>query len=315
MPKTYIIGHTQPDTDSAVAALALEYLYKQKKCFKYLDPQAVTASPINAETQYLFDRFGVTPPTVISAQDISPQDNVVLVDHNEATQRLPGLNEAQIVDVVDHHKANLSLPAPIYMTFKAWGSSSTIAHYLMEQNQVKPDKKLAGLMLSAILSDTVGFKSSTTTDRDKEVGQKLAKLAGLDDVDALTLDIFKAKSDTSNLTIDQLATKDHKVFEFNGQKIFINQIETVEPNQILEDKRSKLMPALEKLRQEMKLDLVFVAVTDILQVNTKLLLPSDQEIKVAQKAFGGQVSNNILDIGPKLSRKKEIAPAIEQALA
>ncbi|MBU0979085.1 manganese-dependent inorganic pyrophosphatase [Patescibacteria group bacterium] len=314
MPKTFILGHIQPDTDSVVAALGLEYLYQQKKCFEYLDPQAVTAGPLNGETKYLFERFGVTPPAQITAQDIGPDDQVVLVDHNEASQRLPNLDETQIVDIIDHHKVHLNLASPIYMTFKTWGSSTTIVFYLMQQSQVQPDKPLASLMLSAILSDTLGFKSPTCTNRDRDQAQELAKLAGIDDIEALTLDIFKAKSNVAGLSADQLATNDYKVLEMNHQKVFINQVETVEQTKLLEERQSELIAALEKVRQDMKLDLVVMAVTDILQVNTKLLLPSDLEATVAVKAFGGQVQNHVLDIGPKLSRKKEIVPALEKAL-
>ena len=228
MPKTFILGHIQPDTDSVVAALGLEYLYKQKDCFGYSDPQAATAGPINGETKYLFERFGVKPPTQVTAQDIKPEDQVVLVDHNEDSQRLPDLKADQIVDIIDHHKVNLQLASPIFMTFKTWGSSTTIVYWLMQQNQVQPDQKLASLMLSAILSDTVGFKSSTATQRDRDEAHELAQLAGLSDIEALTLDIFKAKSDVSRLSADQLATNDYKVAEINKQRVFINQVETVE---------------------------------------------------------------------------------------
>jgi manganese-dependent inorganic pyrophosphatase len=314
MGTTYILGHAQPDTDSVVAAMALEYLYSQKSCFGYTQPQAGVVDPINQETKYLFERFEVTPPAQVTASDIKPEDKLVLVDHNEASQRLPGLNETQIVDVIDHHKANLNLPAPIYMTFKTWGSSSTIVYYLMQQNQVKPDKKLASLMLAAILSDTVGFKSATTDSKDKEMAGELAQLAGINNIDAFTLDIFKAKSSISGLSTAQLATKDYKVFEFGGKKIFINQIETVEPEKIILEQKTALLEELGKIRQDMKLDLVLVAITDILHVNTKLLVPTTAEQMVAEKAFGGQILDHLLDIGPKLSRKKEIAPAIEQAL-
>lgn len=313
MSTTYIIGHQKPDTDSVVAAMALEFLYSQKECFGYEKPEARIVDPINPETTYLLKRFGVTAPKLLTAKEITKDDQVVLVDHNETSQRLAELNQDQIVEIVDHHKANLNLGKPIYLTFKTWGSSATIVYHLMKQNEVSPDKTLASLMLAAILSDTVGYKSATTTQKDKEYGAELAKLAEIKDVAAFTLDIFKAKSDVSQLSAEQIVQNDYKVFEFE-KKTFINQIETVEQDKILSEKKAELLEAMQTVKAQQGVELLFVAVTDILQVNTKLLLAGDAEVTVAEAAFGGTAVENVLDIGPKMSRKKEIAPVIEAAL-
>ena len=320
--KTYIIGHTKPDTDAVVAAMALEFLYKNAQCFEYQNPQAVISDPLNPETTFLFQKFAVATPQQITSADITPEDKVILVDHNEASQRMAGLDtelESQIVEIVDHHKCNLSLNNPIFMTFKAWGSSSTIAYFLMKQNNVTPSKTLASLMLAAILSDTVGYKSATCTPKDQEVGAQLAQIAQISDVAAFTLEIFKAKSDISSLTNEQIVKNDYKVFEFaNSQggttKTMIDQLETVEQDLVLSEKKESLLTAMQSVKAELGVELLFVAITDILQVNTKLLILSEAEATVAQKAFGGTVQDNVLDIGPKMSRKKEFAPALEKAL-
>lgn len=313
MSKTYIIGHTKPDTDAVVAAMALEYLYKKEECFCHPDAEAVIADPLNPETQFLFEKFGVESPRLITSDDISHDDKIVLVDHNEASQRLEGISEDQIAEVLDHHKVNLNLSQPIFMTFKAWGSSSTIVYYLMKQQNLVPDKTLASLLLAAILSDTVGYKSATSTKKDKELGTELAKIAEITDVDAFTLEIFKAKSNVSDLTDEQIVKNDYKIFEF-GKKTMIDQLETVEQSAILQNKKQDLLSAMQKVKDELQVELLFVAITDILNVNTKLLILSDAEKAVAEAAFGGTTEDNILDIGPKMSRKKEIAPAIEKAL-
>jgi manganese-dependent inorganic pyrophosphatase len=313
MPTTYIIGHRKPDTDSVVAAMALQYLYSQLDCFGYQQPQAVIVDPLNPETNYLFEKFGVETPQLITAGDISPDDQVVLVDHNEASQRLEGLNENQIVDVIDHHKANLNLGKPIYMTFKTWGSSCTIAYHLMKQNQVVPDQKLASLMLAAILSDTVGFKGATTDETDQKYGQELAEIAGIADIDAFALEIFKAKSDISALNNEEIVQNDYKIYDFS-QKTFISQLETVEQESLITNKKDELLAAMLEVKKQQNVELLFVAVTDVLQVNTKILLAGEKEAAIAQAAFGGTAVDNVLDIGPKMSRKKEIAPAIEGVL-
>lgn len=313
MTTTYIIGHRKPDTDSVVAAMALEYLYQQKKCFGYDLPQAVITTTLNPETSYLFNKFGVKTPRLITADDIKKDDQVVLVDHNEESQRLTALNPDQIVDIIDHHKINLNLSKPVDATFKTWGSSSTIVYSLMEQQDVKPDKTLASLLLAAILSDTVGLKSATSADKDKDYVQKLAKIAEINDVDAFTLEIFKAKSDISQLSDKEIVTNDYKIFEF-GQKTLISQLETVQQDEILKNKKDDLLAALAAIKTEQGVELIFCAITDILKINTKLLLLGDEEQAVAQKAFGGGVEDHVLDIGPKMSRKKEMAPAIEKSL-
>lgn len=314
MPKTYIIGHSKPDTDAVVAAMAQQYFEEQLPSQRAGSPEAVIADPLNPETAFLFEKFGVAPPRLITAADIAPEDSVILVDHNEESQRLPGLNPDQIIGIFDHHTANLSLTHPITMSFMPWGSTSTLVYFMMKKNAIVPDKTLAALMLSALLSDTVGYKSATTTEMDRSLGAELAQLAEITDVDGLTLEIFKAKSNVSQLTDEQIVRNDYKVFEF-GKKTFIDQLETVEQDTILTQKKDALLQAMAKIKAEEKVELLFVAITDILKINTKLLILGDEEATVAEKAFGGKVSNNVLDIGPKLSRKKEIAPAIEKALA
>jgi manganese-dependent inorganic pyrophosphatase len=311
--KTYVIGHQKPDTDSVVAAMAAAYLFQHDKTFLRPNAQAVIVDPLNPETTFLFEKFGVKTPPLITADKIREGDQVVLVDHNEEAQRLTGLNPAQIVEIIDHHKPQLSLSKPIFLNFKVWGSTNTIIYYFMKQQGIMPDTTLASLMLAAILSDTVGYKSSITTDKDRKFAGELAELAGIADVDDFALEIFKAKSDISSLTDEQIVKNDFKIFEF-GKKTFISQLETVEQAEILTNKKASLLNAMHKVKAAQEVDLLFVAITDILQVNTKLLILGDQEAQVAQKAFGGQVISQVLDIGPKLSRKKEIAPAIEKAL-
>lgn len=315
--KTYIIGHRKPDTDAVVAAMALEFLYSQKDCFGHPDAEAVIVNPLNPETTFLFKKFGVKTPRLITASDIKPEDKIVLVDHNETSQRLEGIDESQIVEILDHHKANINFNSPIYLNFKPWGSSCAIVYYMMKysaQTPVVPDKTLASLMLASILSDTVGYKSATTTQRDKNFGEELAKIAEISDVEAFTLEIFKAKSNVSSLSNEQIVKNDYKIFEF-GKKTFIDQLETVEQAEIITNKKATLLEAMAKVKKEQNVELLFVAITDILKVNTKLLILGEDEQKVAEKAFGGRVEDNLLDIGPKMSRKKEIAPVIEKVLS
>jgi manganese-dependent inorganic pyrophosphatase len=313
---TYIFGHLKPDTDAVVAAMALDFLHKnsEDKNPAHENSQAVMVGDLNPETTFLFNKFNVETPRIISANDIKEDDQIILVDHNEESQRLEGINPDQIVNIVDHHKANINLNQPVCLVFRPWGSTTTVIYHMMKMKGVTPDKTLASLMLAAILSDTVGFKSATTTMKDETYGKELATIAEITDVDAFTLEIFKAKSDVSKLTDEQIVTNDYKIFDFGGKKVLIDQLETVEQDVILKDKKEGLLKAMDVVKKEQAVDYIFVAITDILKVNTKLLLLGNDSGEVATKAFSGTVENNILDIGPKMSRKKEMAPAIEKAL-
>lgn len=316
MSKTFIIGHQKPDTDSVVAALALEFLFNQQKSFGYQNVQAAIVDPINNETKYLLERFNTPAPELITTQSIAQEDQVVLVDHNEESQRLVNLDPNQIVEIIDHHKANFNFSNPIYLNFKPWGSTTSIVYFMMQRfasKPIEPTKQLAALMLAAILSDTVGFKSSTTTKRDKDMAQELASIAQISDLEQFTLDIFKAKSDLSSLTPQQLVKNDYKKFEFD-KSTFIGQLETVQQAEILANQKSDLLKAMQEVKQEENVELIFLAVTDVLKSNTKLLVADSESEAVAKNAFCETAKNGVIDIGPKLSRKKDIAPAIEGAL-
>ena len=312
--KTFVIGHSKPDTDSVVSAMAMAFLTQNCPNDKYENPIAVMAGDLNPETSYLFEKFAVEKPAIITAADIQAKDKVILVDHNEESQRLEGLNNDQIIEIVDHHKMNINFSNPIDIMVKTWGCSCSIIYHRMRIQNITPDKTLASLMLAAILSDTVAFKSSTCTPKDKEMAMELAKIAEITDIDAFALEIFKAKSNVSKLSCEEIVKNDYKVFDFNGKKVLIDQVETVEQESIITEKKDCLLTAMKKVKQEEAVDLLFVVITDILKVNSKLLLLGNDEEATAIKAFGGNVTEQLLDIGPKLSRKKEIAPAIEQAL-
>lgn len=309
--KTYIIGHLKPDLDSVVAALVFtEYA----KLNGVENPTPAIIDAPNPETKFVFEKFAITPPNLLAIGDILPEDRVILVDHNETDQRLIGLNPEQIVGIYDHHKINLSLSQPIEIVVLPLGSSNTVAWYLFQEFHFVIEPLLAKLMLSAILSDTVGLKSSTTTDTDKKAVADLSILAGITDIETLTLEIFKAKSNVAMLSDEQVIKNDYKIFDFSGKKVFIDQLETVEQDLLLSSRKTGLISALQSIKEKEGVDYIILGITDILKINTKLLVGGVGETDLVQKAFGGTVTENILDIGPKMSRKKDIAPAIEKAL-
>jgi manganese-dependent inorganic pyrophosphatase len=310
----YIIGHIKPDLDSAVSAVALKYLFDKADCFKRKNSQAVLAGPANHETKIVFNKFKTPLPLVLKPNQITDYDTFVLVDHNEKSQRLEGIKSEQITDIFDHHKIKLNLPTPIFINVKAWGSTATVISWFMDIVNLNPTKDLACLMISAILSDTQGFKSSTTTERDKAAVEKLNKIAQIKNLDQLIFEVFRAKSNLEGLTNKQILTKDYKLYDFSNKKVLINQVETVEQETLI-SQSVQLIKELEELKREMELDYAVCVITDILKVNSKVIITQKEE-KLLTKAFPSskKVKQEVYDIGPLLSRKKEIAPAIEKAL-
>jgi manganese-dependent inorganic pyrophosphatase len=306
---TYILGHKKPDLDSVVSAICLS-LYKQSRGE---EATAAITEDINNETKFVLDQIGYTAPAILSAASINSEDKIILVDHNEADQRLEGLNPDQITEIVDHHKVNLNLTSPIAITIIPWGSTATVIWDLYTKNGATIDKTVAFLLLSAILSDTVGLRSATTTDKDREAASSLTKLSGIEDIEAYTFSLFKAKSDINSLSPDEIVKNDYKVFDFS-KKTLISQIETVEQALVLETRKEELLKALQDIKKTEGVELIFLAVSDILNINTKLLILSEAERQVAEKAFAAVTSDGVIDIGPKLSRKKEIAPPIESVV-
>ena len=310
---TYVIGHIKPDLDTVASAVAAQYLFDKAPCFGHEASTAVITQDINTETQYVFEKFGVTVPPVLLAESLNPEDTFVLMDHNEPSQRHEAITNESITEIIDHHLTNIQLPA-IYITIKPWGSTCSIVWFLMKQNNITPPQNIAGIMLASILSDTVGFRAQTTTGNDKQFAQELASIAHVSDIDAFTLELFKAKSNTQGMSPPEIVSKDYKVFEMSNKKVLINQIETVEQSQVLDEKNS-LVNAMNDIKKEQGVDYIFCAVSDVLEINTKMLFTTDEEGLILQKAFGQTIVNdNILDIGAKLSRKKEFAPQIQQAI-
>jgi manganese-dependent inorganic pyrophosphatase len=307
----YIIGHLKPDLDATVSVIALKYLYAHADFYGYADAKPVLSEPANNETKAIFKKFKATIPETIGKT--TNKDQFILADHNEASQRYSGIKDEQVIDIVDHHKVVANFSTPIFITTKPWGSTSTIVYILMKRASVKPEKKLASLMISAILSDTVGLKSPTTTDVDKKTLKELNKIAGIKDLDALTLEIFKAKSNIANLTPIQIVTNDYKIFDFSDKKVLINQIETVEQDAVIKQK-AKLTQAMTKVKAKENLDFIFCAITDVLKVNTKMLYLTEDGQNVLECAFDTKGKDGVTDIGPMMSRKKEFAPKIEKAL-
>lgn len=301
MAKTLVFGHKNPDTDTIASAIAASYLLNQQG----QDTEAVAQGEPNAETQFALDYFKVKPLRVISEADTK---TVVLVDHNEAAQSVDNLADVTVENIYDHHKFAFTNSTPLYITAKPWGSVATILYYEFKQANIVIPAEIAGLLVSAIISDTLLLKSPTTTSYDQPALEALAKIAGLEDYAAYGLDLLKAGTDLSSRTDKELIDGDAKSFEMGGHQFRIGQVNTVDIDEVL-SRQAGIEAAIAEEGYE---DFLFV-ITDILNSNSKGLYIGDAASSI-EAAFDQKLDNNVIDLPGVVSRKKQVVPPLENQL-
>lgn len=303
--KTFVFGHKNPDTDSIVSSIAMSNLRNKlgdtTQCYRL--------GNINKETAFALKTFNYNAPELLTT--VSETDNVILVDHNEATQSVENIEKAHIRMVVDHHTMNFSTSETLYYHAEPVGCTSTIIYKLYKQNDIEIEPNIAGLMLSAIISDTLLFKSPTCTEEDKVIADKLAKIANVD-ITTYGLDLLKAGTDISEYTPEQVINIDSKLFEKDGKKFKIAQINTADVNDIFKN-QSYFEAAINKEIANDNLDLYVFAATDILNSNSKIITMGSKA-NVVEKAFGVSLDNNTATLENVVSRKKQILPNILNSL-
>ncbi|MCC6543637.1 MAG: putative manganese-dependent inorganic diphosphatase [Nitrospirae bacterium] len=236
---------------------------------------------------------------------------VILVDHNEASQAIPGIEEAEVIEVLDHHRiGSFQTLHPILFVVEPVGCTNTLVAELYLKYGVEPEPPYAGIMLSAILSDTVIMKSPTTTERDRKVAAYLAGIAGID-IQKLGEDMFNASSDLLKKTPEEIIKTDYKIYEVGKEKIGIGQIEIIEML-TFEKIREALLTSLNKILLEDRLTLACLLVSDIIYENSLLLFAGDSGI--VTKIGYPLMAPNLAELKGVLSRKKQLVPRILSVL-
>ena len=296
----YVVGHKSPDSDSVCAAIALSELKRKLgvKC------EARVSGKINRESEFVLKKFKVKVPKVLkNAKD----KDVILVDHSELSQAVDGMEDAEIVGIVDHHKlGDVSTDSPPEILVRPLGSTCTVVKGLFDYYGKKIPKKIAGVMLCAILSDSVIFRSPITTKEDKKVARELAKIAEVKDIEGLGVEMFKVKSDIEGLSVKRLMSRNYKDYDMNGKKIGIAQLELVGLKEVEEMKDEMLVEVLRLQRSGRYA--VFLMLTDVLKRGSKLYCVSDNK-KLKRKVFGRGVFGWHKGM---LSRKKQVVPKLEE---
>jgi len=305
--KIYVVGHKSPDTDSVTSAITYANL---KNALGMKEAVPAAAGDINNETKFLLDFFKVPAPEKLTD---ATDKKVILVDHNEMGQAVDKLNEENIVEIVDHHKiGGIKTGKPIFVLNEPVGATGGIIANLYEWHKVAISKEMAGLMMAAILSDTVLFKSPTCTPRDKATVEKLSKIAGVDPM-KFGMEMLKAKSDISSKSAKDILMGDFKKFDFSGTKAGVGQIEVMDLTD-LKSKRAAILDEMNKMKDAEKLDMVVLMLTDVIKEASDILfVGNDKAAKGFEKAFGGKIANNSIYKEKVLSRKKQVIPPLEGA--
>ncbi|NTU66348.1 MAG: manganese-dependent inorganic pyrophosphatase [Candidatus Moranbacteria bacterium] len=308
MAKTIIIGHKNPDTDSVVAALAAERYYKE---VLKIDAKAYSAGEINNETKFVLKTLSLKAPSLLKA--VKKDDAVVLVDHNESGQIADGISASQIAGLIDHHKIIFETERPISIRVEPIGSTSSLIAKMYFESGRKVSASLAKLLLSGILSDTLGLSGPTTTDEDRKIVKALNKIANID-IKEFVSELFAAKSSLKGISIETLITQDYKLFEMGRSKVGIGVWETTDPESVNAEKAKILKLLFEKKFKE-NLDYIFFFVVDIIKQGSVLYLISDNESELAKKVFKGKIEDNGMVLEGIVSRKKQMAPVLTAALS
>jgi len=284
----YVYGHKNPDSDSVFVQ-----------------------GDLNPESNFILEKFGVNAPEIITS---GAGKQVILVDHSDLAQSLDDLKDAEILGIVDHHKlGDVTTTNPLECWIWPVGCTCTVLKAMYDFFGVEIPKSIAGIMLCAILSDTVIFKSATCTDQDKEASDALAKIAGESDLAALGMEMFKVKSAVEGTPARELVLRDYKDFDMNGNKVGIGQLEVVDLA-ILDSVKPALADDIKALKTEGGRHSVFLLLTDIMKEGSEMLIASDDE-SVVQKAFGIAPEGGKVWLDGVMSRKKQVVPNFEKAFA
>lgn len=308
MSKVFVLGHKNPDTDSICSAIAYTHLKKELG----MDAEAIRLGEANNETLFALEHFKApTPRLVKRASDEVKQ--VILVDHNERQQSIDDIDEVQVIEVIDHHRiANFETTDPLYFRAEPVGCTATILLKLYKEHAVEVPADIAGLMLSAIISDSLLFKSPTCTEQDMQAAKELADIAGVDSQE-YGLAMLKAGADLSNKTLEDLISLDSKEFEAGDHRFEVAQVNAIDVSEVLA-RQAELEVLIGNTVAEKGLDLFVFAVTDILNNNSEAIVLG-RRADIIESAFQSSVVNNRVILPGVVSRKKQIVPVITEALS
>ena len=301
----YTCGHIIPDSDSVCSAISLAYLLN--KIGRAATP--ARQGELNPETKFILDKFGFEAPIIKTS---FAGDELFITDYSDLAQAPQDLDKTTVVGIVDHHKlGDITTSTPLECWIRPVGCTNTIVKEMYDYHKVEIPKNIASIMLCAILSDTVIFKSPTCTALDIQVVRELAKIAGIEDFGALGMEMFKVKSEVEGTPIRELVMRDYKNFDMHGQKVGVGQLEVVDGS-VFDKIKDELMEDIKKVKDEQNLHTVALLLTDIMKEGSEILVSSD-DTSIFEKAFNCKLEDGKVWLDGCLSRKKQIIPFLEPA--
>jgi manganese-dependent inorganic pyrophosphatase len=303
---TLVFGHKSPDTDATLSAIIWAW-YLTNRRGGTAEPRLL-GEP-NTEAAFVLKHWGFAQPEIIA--NVEAGQNVVVVDTNNPAELPPGINDANIMAIIDHHMlvGGLKTKGPINVVMRPLACTATVMHDIMGEDVAGLPREIKGAMLSCILSDTLAFRSPTTTDHDKAVAEKLATDIGVA-IPELADAMFAAKSDVSAFSDAALLRMDSKEYSVAGKELRVSVLETTSPKVVL-DRRASLMRSMVDVAKEDGADQVLLFVVDILNEEATLLVPNDLVKKMAEASFGVKVTGDTVVLPGVMSRKKQILPALK----
>lgn len=302
-----VFGHYSPDTDTTGCAVIWAWYLNNHASHK---ATPYVLGSLNKETQFVLSKWDVPTPEIL--ESISAGDEVVVVDTNNPQEVFSNISEAEIIQIIDHHKlvGGLSTISPADVTIRRVASTATVMHDLMGDIAENLPKDIAGVMLSCILSDTLAFRSPTTTPHDKDIAEKLAKKLGVDLI-AYSNEMFKAKSDLSDFTDVGIINIDSKKYAVGDKNFRVSAVETTDPESILSRKDGLVNAIKEILVGEKDVDEVLLFIIDIFKEEAIVFTYNDFTKKVVGASFGVSVDSDTKVLPGILSRKKQILPVLK----
>ncbi len=307
MTNIKVFGHLSPDTDASSCAVLWAW-YLNNHTTHEATPYVL--GELNKETRFVFTRWNIEEPALL--EKVTADDKIVIVDTNNPQELLEGVNDADIMQIIDHHKlvGGLQTRGPIEMTIRPLASTASVIHDLMGAHAEEMPENIAGVMLSCILSDTLEFRSPTTTPHDKMIAEKLAARLGLD-ITAYANEMFKAKSDISDFTDTGLIHLDSKKFEVGDKNIRVSVVETTDPASVLARKEGIVTAIKEIVEKDGDIDDVLFFIVDILKEEATVLTYNPFLQGVVSASFGVTAQSDTEVLPGIVSRKKQIIPSLK----
>lgn len=301
-----VFGHLSPDTDATASAIVWAWHLREHTT---QDATAYVLGDLNSETSYVLSRFGVDTPDLLPT--LTPGESVVIVDTNNPQELPDNINEMGIVTLIDHHKlvGGLTTDVPIDITTRPVACTATIIFDLIAQDSSALPTHISGLILSAIISDTLGFRSPTTTPHDKDVAERLAQALNLD-IETFAQELFAAKSDISGFSDSGLIKLDSKKYDVGDKNFRVSVLETTDPAAVLERKAGIIAAITECVATETDVDEVLFFIVDILKEEATVLTYNELTKHIVERSFGVTVETDTEVLPGIVSRKKQILPAL-----